>query len=73
MCTHVIYAFAQIQNYTIAPTEAIDIGIDDGFGLYERIMVLKIINPSLKILLAVGGWAQGSAGFDTGTLFNYFY
>ncbi|RNA12043.1 chitotriosidase-1 isoform X1, partial [Brachionus plicatilis] len=65
LCTHIIYAFAKIENYTIAPTEAIDIEIDDGFGLYERIMVLRIINPALKILLAVGGWAQGSAGFDT--------
>ncbi|CAF1147633.1 unnamed protein product, partial [Brachionus calyciflorus] len=41
------------------------IGIDNGPGLYERIMVLKLMNPSLKILLAVGGWAQGSKGFDS--------
>ena len=74
MCTHIIYAFAQIENYTLTYTDKSDIGIDNGPGLYERIMVLKLLNPSLKIMLAVGGWTQGSSGFDTGNLLiSYFY
>lgn len=66
LCTHVIYAFAKIENLTLANTEQSDLGIDNGPGMFERIMVLKLINPKLKILLAVGGWAQGSIGFDSG-------
>ncbi|RNA00939.1 chitotriosidase-1 precursor [Brachionus plicatilis] len=65
LCTHVIYAFAKIENFRLANTEPNDVGIDNGPGLYERIMVLKLINPSLKIMLGIGGWAQGTSGFET--------
>lgn len=40
--------------------------LDDGPGLYARIMALKYINPELKIMLAIGGWEQGSAPFESG-------
>lgn len=66
LCTHVIYAFAKIENFTLVNTEPNDVGIDNGPGLYERIMVLKLINPSLRIMLGVGGWAHGTSGFETG-------
>jgi hypothetical protein len=33
------------------------------FCRYERINALKQVNPSLKTLLAVGGWTLGSAPF----------
>ena len=32
-------------------------------GLYARVSSLKEVNPSLKILLAVGGWVVGSTPF----------
>ena len=32
-------------------------------GLYDRTLALKKRNPDLKVLLAVGGWAVGSAPF----------
>ena len=33
-------------------------------GLYEQLNDLKVINPSLKTLLAVGGWNMGSKPFS---------
>ena len=33
-------------------------------GLYEQLNDLKAINPSLKTLLAVGGWNMGSKPFS---------
>lgn len=41
--------------------------IDHGFNFfpcrYERIINLKKVNPSLKILISLGGWGMGSAPF----------
>lgn len=31
-------------------------------------MVLKQINPKLRILLAIGGWDEGSTPFESGIL-----
>lgn len=33
--------------------------------MYERTMALKNQNPSLKIMIAVGGWNAGSGPFST--------
>ncbi|XP_071106908.1 chitinase-3-like protein 1 [Haliotis cracherodii] len=63
LCTHIIYAFAQLQGNIIIPTEWND---DTQFppGLYGRMMTLKRRNPNLKILLAVGGWTMGTKSFS---------
>lgn len=52
LCTHVIYAFAGMENYRLAPGHASDMG--DGFkeGTYTRLMKLKEKNPNLKVNLA---------------------
>ncbi|XP_068223063.1 LOW QUALITY PROTEIN: probable chitinase 10 [Palaemon carinicauda] len=64
LCTHIIYGFAGMEDFRLAPGEASDVG--DGFkeGTYTRIMKLKEKNPSLKIMLALGGWAFGSKPFQ---------
>ncbi|XP_064081441.1 probable chitinase 10 [Macrobrachium nipponense] len=64
LCTHIIYAFAGMEDYRLAPGEPDDIG--DGFkeGLYTRIVKLKEKNPTLKVMLALGGWAFGSKPFQ---------
>jgi len=33
-------------------------------GMYERTTDLKKVNPSLKVMLAVGGWNVGSGLFS---------
>ncbi|KAG7155317.1 chitinase 10-like 7 [Homarus americanus] len=63
LCTHVIYAFAGMEDYRLAPGDLSDTG--DGFkeGTYTRLMKLKEKNPKLKVMLALGGWAFGSKPF----------
>ncbi|KAK3870939.1 hypothetical protein Pcinc_023874, partial [Petrolisthes cinctipes] len=64
LCTHVIYAFAGMEDFRLAPGQASDIG--DGFkeGTYVRLMKLKEKNPNLKVMLALGGWSFGSKPFQ---------
>ena len=63
MCTHVIYAFANLENNKLAPFEWNDESTPSFKGLYERTTDLKKVNPNLKVLLAVGGWNMGSGPF----------
>ncbi|XP_061195456.1 probable chitinase 10 [Saccostrea echinata] len=63
LCTHVIYAFAKMNGNHLAPFEWNDESTPWMKGMYERFNKLKQQNPSLKTLLAVGGWNMGSAPF----------
>lgn len=58
LCTHLIYAFATIKNNQLATFEWND------EQLYQEFNALKAKNPSLKTLLAVGGWNQASTDFS---------
>ncbi|XP_052832448.1 probable chitinase 10 [Octopus bimaculoides] len=62
-CTHICYAFAKLDGNHIAPTYPNDESRPWMKGLYERTLNLKKINPSLKILISLGGWDMGSAPF----------
>ncbi|CAF1245074.1 unnamed protein product [Adineta ricciae] len=68
LCTHIHYAFADIDPLTLAitPIEEHDIHWTDRLGmpLYLRMYGLKRRNPSLKIILSVGGWSARSKGFN---------
>lgn len=63
LCTHIIYAFAQLSNGVIAAYEWNDESTQWSTGMYARIMNLrKTTRP--KILLAIGGWNHGSGKFS---------
>ncbi|XP_052068097.1 acidic mammalian chitinase-like [Mytilus californianus] len=62
LCTHVIYAFAKVVGNNIEPYEWNDIN-EWAKGQFEMIRDVRIKNPALKILLAIGGWNHGSAPF----------
>ncbi|XP_069488690.1 acidic mammalian chitinase-like [Ambystoma mexicanum] len=57
LCTHIIYAFASMENHQIAPYEVNDA------ELYQQVKALKKENPKLITLLAIGGWTFGTAKF----------
>ncbi|XP_047609878.1 chitotriosidase-1 isoform X4 [Phacochoerus africanus] len=54
LCTHLIYAFAGMNNHQLSSTEWND------EALYKDFNGLKKMNPKLKTLLAVGGWNFGT-------------
>ncbi|XP_061112821.1 acidic mammalian chitinase-like isoform X2 [Conger conger] len=58
LCTHLIYAFSIINNTNELATQEWN---DE--TLYKDFNALKTKNPSLKTLLAVGGWNFGVSQF----------
>uniref|UniRef100_A0A6G1SIN4 Putative chitinase 3 n=1 Tax=Aceria tosichella TaxID=561515 RepID=A0A6G1SIN4_9ACAR len=65
LCTHVIVAFGWMKKNRLAPFDASDESKDGKKGLYERVTSLKLANPNLKVLIAVGGWSFGTDRFKT--------
>ncbi|EDL39629.1 chitotriosidase-1 isoform X1 [Mus musculus] len=57
LCTHVIFAFAGMDNHQLSTVEHND------ELLYQELNSLKTKNPKLKTLLAVGGWTFGTQKF----------
>ena len=54
LCTHIIFAFGWLKKGRLSSLEANDETVDGKVGLYEKVAALKKVNPSLKILLAIG-------------------
>lgn len=63
LCTHIIFAFGWLKKGKLSSFESNDETKDGKIGLYDRIGQLKKANPSLKILLAIGGWSFGTQKF----------
>jgi len=62
LCTHINIAFAQITNGSLQPLNPTVL------GLYARVVALKSSNPSLKVLLTIGGNSEpGSFSTMTAT------
>ncbi|OXA59868.1 putative chitinase 3 [Folsomia candida] len=57
LCTHVIYAFANLDKNKIAIRES-DPQLDLDKQFYQRFTALKQRNPNLKVLLGLGGWSD---------------
>ncbi|BFZ21286.1 hypothetical protein BsWGS_24325 [Bradybaena similaris] len=60
LCTHIIFAFVNVEDNKFVPLNWNDLGNQ---GLYAQVVALKNRNPSLKVLLAVGGWVAGYEPF----------
>nr|KAG5697192.1 hypothetical protein BaRGS_002201 [Batillaria attramentaria] len=58
LCTHIVFAFANVQGNSIVPIEFND------EEMYGRLVALREANPSLRILLALGGWLAGGTQFS---------
>ncbi|XP_010588526.1 chitotriosidase-1 [Loxodonta africana] len=57
LCTHIIYAFAGMDNHQVSVIEWND------ETLYKDFNGMKKMNPKLKTLLAIGGWSFGTQKF----------
>jgi hypothetical protein len=54
LCTHVIFAFGWMKKNKLSSFDSTDETKNGKKGLYDRITELKLQNPALKVLLAVG-------------------
>ncbi len=55
LCTHIIYAFAKLDGGLLTAYEWNDENTDWSKGMYQKVIDLKSQNPSLKVMIAVGG------------------
>ncbi|XP_078319223.1 chitinase-3-like protein 1 isoform X3 [Crassostrea virginica] len=62
LCTHIVYAFGKLVGNKITNFEWND--NDEYNNLYKQVNDLKMKNPALKTLLAMGGWTAGSLAYS---------
>ncbi|XP_019864946.2 acidic mammalian chitinase [Aethina tumida] len=63
LCTHLIYSFAGVN--TDGSIKILDTWLEISLGNLPNAVALKKSNPKLKVLLAIGGWNEGSVKFST--------
>ncbi|KAL9700657.1 hypothetical protein quinque_004098 [Culex quinquefasciatus] len=67
LCTHAIYAFAglDIENNAMKSLDPWqDLKDNWGKGGYEKLVGMRNANPHLKVLIAIGGWNEGSERYS---------
>lgn len=67
LCTHLIYSFVGITESggVRIMDPYLDLKDNYGRGNIKKFNNLKLKNPNLKTLVAVGGWNEGSKKFST--------
>ncbi|XP_071539408.1 chitinase-3-like protein 1 [Panulirus ornatus] len=73
LCTHYIFGFTAINNQTwtievVDPWNELCPDENGNNCAFDRFVALKQQNPSLKAILAVGGWNEGSEDFSMMTM-----
>lgn len=69
LCTHVIYTFIGI-TYS-GGVKLLDNWNDISLGSLNKFVSLRIQNPNLKVMVAMGGWNEGSASYSTVAASSY--
>ncbi|CAL1540570.1 unnamed protein product [Lymnaea stagnalis] len=64
LCTHLIYAFASLEENKLVAVEWNEDETKSRKGLYKRVNRLRNKKPALKVLLSVGGWEFMSEPFS---------
>uniref|UniRef100_V5HBI5 chitinase n=2 Tax=Ixodes ricinus TaxID=34613 RepID=V5HBI5_IXORI len=65
LCTHLVYTFAKLENGVIKEFDPyLDLAKPWHLGMYKKFNNLKLENPQLKTILAVGGWNEGSIKYS---------
>ena len=69
LCTHILFAFAKINNdFTAGVFDPADLPSDWNAGYFARVNALKQKQPDLKTLLSFGGYSAGTAIFKVCTM-----
>ncbi|XP_037027541.1 probable chitinase 2 [Bradysia coprophila] len=61
-CTHFVYTFAGINLNGVI--DSLDYHNDINLGGYKKVIALKEEYPCAKVLLAIGGWNEGSEKYS---------
>lgn len=68
LCTHLVYGFAKLESNKIEAFDPwLDLNKDEpggGLNAFTRFTSLKEKNPSVKTLIAIGGWNEGSEKYS---------
>ena len=67
LCTHLIYSFAGLDTskWAIKTLDAwLDLEDNYGLGGFKKATDLKIKYPHLKVMIAIGGWNEGSTKYS---------
>lgn len=62
MCTHIIYSFVGLN--TDGSIQILDTWNEINKNALGRFVALKAQKPSLKVLIAIGGWNEGSLKYS---------
>ncbi|XP_068222684.1 probable chitinase 10 isoform X2 [Palaemon carinicauda] len=57
LCTHIIYSYSMLDGYELI-MRSLDPYLDFDYSFYQRIIALKRQSPTLKVMLALGGWVD---------------
>lgn len=63
LCTHFIYTFAGLYDGVIKSLDPYA-DLPSGLNGYGKVLELKRLNPDLKVLIAMGGWNEGSQKYS---------
>ncbi|XP_063595451.1 probable chitinase 2 [Penaeus indicus] len=63
LCTTLIYSFAGLNETTYTMT-LLDPEYDINKRALQRFVNLKSLNPRVKVLIAIGGWTEGSTKYS---------
>uniref|UniRef100_A0A4D5S3V8 chitinase n=1 Tax=Ixodes scapularis TaxID=6945 RepID=A0A4D5S3V8_IXOSC len=65
LCTHLVYTFAKLENGVIKEYDPyLDLAKPWHLGMYKKFNNLKLQNPKLKTIIAIGGWNEGSIKYS---------
>ncbi|EAT48574.1 AAEL000389-PA, partial [Aedes aegypti] len=63
LCTHIIYSFVGLDSTTYT-VKHLDTYNDIDLQAFQRFIGLKSRNPNVKLMVAIGGWNEGSINYS---------
>ncbi|CAN7937356.1 unnamed protein product, partial [Ixodes hexagonus] len=65
LCTHIVYSFTKIQDNRITLFDPwLELPDNGGRDMLRKLNDLRLVNPRLKTMIAIGGWNEGSTNYS---------